>query len=87
VPVLDDAFVADVFGIEMADVAAATNSTGLRRKSTPAKVATTAPRSAPTVRKTKATTKTIAAQKPMVAKVPAKPFAGAGKSVASRAKG
>jgi uncharacterized Zn finger protein len=85
--VLDDAFVADVFGIEMADAAAVANSTGLRRKPTPAKAATTEPRSAPTVRKTKATAKTRAARKPIVAKVPAKPFAGARKSVASRAKG
>lgn len=77
--VLEEALLADVFGIEMADVAPATKPDTPRHKSTatkltrtPARVATTTPRKSLKVGKTEATKKTPAAKKPASAKVRAK---------------
>jgi uncharacterized Zn finger protein len=91
--VLDDALLADVFGIEMADVPPATRPVASRHKSTatkvaktPAKVATTTTRKSPTAGKTGATKKTVAAQKPVKAKVPVKSSASPRKSTTSKAK-
>ena len=90
--VLDDALLADVFGIEMADVSAATEPAAPRHKSTAirlaqplAKVATTTTREAPTAGKTEATKKTVAAQKPLNAKEPAKSSASPRKSTTRKA--
>jgi len=68
--VLDDAVLADVFGIEMADSASPTRPAAPRRKSTA------------TV-KAEPTKKTVAAQKHFNAKVPAKVSAGSRKSTTS----
>lgn len=91
--VLDGALLADVFGIEMADVAPATKPAATRRKSTatkvartPAKVAATTSRKAPTAGKTEATKKTAGTLKPVKAKVPAKSSASPRKSTISKAK-
>jgi uncharacterized Zn finger protein len=91
--VLDDALLADVFGIEMADVATATEAATPRHKSTAikvaqplAKVATTTIREAPTAGKTEATKKTLAAQKALKAKKPAKSSASPRKSTTGKAK-
>lgn len=84
--VLDGAHLADVFGIEMADVAPATKPAAPRHKSMATKVATTTTRKAPTAGKTEATKKTAAAQKPAKAKVPAKSSASPRKSTTSKAK-
>jgi len=77
--VLEEALLADVFGIEMADVAPATKPDTHRHKSTatkltrtPARVATTTTRKALKAGKTEATKKTPAAKKPARAKVRAK---------------
>lgn len=77
--VLEEALLADVFGIEMADVAPATKPDTPRHKSTatkltrtPARVATTTTRKALKAGKTEATKKTPAAKKPASAKVRAK---------------
>lgn len=77
--VLEEALLADVFGIEMADVAPATKPDTPRHKSTatkltrtPARVATTTTRKALKAGKTEATKKTPAAKKPARAKVRAK---------------
>lgn len=77
--VLEEALLADVFGIEMADVAPATKPDAPRHKSTatklsrtPARVATTTTRKALKAGKTEATKKTPAAKKPARAKVRAK---------------
>lgn len=88
---LDDAHLADVFGIEMADVAPATKPVVPRHKSmvvakTPAKVAASATRKSPTAWKTEATTKTVAAQKPVNVKVPTKSSASPRKSTTGKAK-
>jgi uncharacterized Zn finger protein len=91
--VLDDALLADVFGIEMADVAPATrpvaprhNSTATKVARTLAKVTATTTRKAPTAGKTEAIRKTVAAQKPAKAKVPAKSSVSPRKSATSKAK-
>jgi len=91
--VLDDALLADVFGIEMADVAPATrpaaprhNSRAAKVAKTLAKVTATTTRKAPTAGKTEATRKTVAAQKPAKAKVPAKSSVSPRKSATSKAK-
>ncbi len=89
--VLDDALLADVFGIEMADVAPATKPAAPRHKSmatktankvtknaatVATKVAAGATRKAHTAGKAEATRKTMAAQDPLKAKLPAKSSAG-----------
>jgi uncharacterized Zn finger protein len=91
--VLDDALLADVFGIEMADVAAATKSAAAGHKSTAtkvaktlAKVASATTRKSPTAGKTAPTKKTVAAQKPVKARVPAKSSASLRKSTPGKAK-
>jgi len=88
--VLDDALLADVFGIEMADVAPATKPAATRHKSTATKAANTAASTAtkktPAAEKIKATTKTVAAKKPVKAKVPTKPSVSPRKPSASKAK-
>lgn len=89
--VLDDAHLADVFGIEMVDASPATKPAAPRHKSmavakTPAKVAATTTRKAPTAGKTEATKKTVAAQKPVKAKLPAKSAASPRKSTTSKRK-
>jgi uncharacterized Zn finger protein len=91
--VLDDALLADVFGIEMADVAPATKPAAPRHESTTtkvaktlAKVATTTTRKAPTAGKTEAAKKTMAAQKPVKVKVPAKSSVSPRKATTSKAK-
>ena len=84
--VLDDALLADMFGIEMTDVAPATKPAAPRQKSTATKVATTTTRKAPTAGKTETTRKTVAAQKPVKAKVPAKFSSSPRKSTARKAK-
>ena len=91
--VLDDGLLADVFGIEMADVAPVTKPAAPRHKSTatkvaktPAKVATTTTRKAPTAGKTEATKKAAVAKKPVLKKVPAKSPASLRKSTTSKAK-
>ena len=84
--VLDDALLADVFGIEMADVATATRPTATRHKSTAAKAANASTKKTPAAEKIKATTKTVAAKKPVKAKVPTKPSVGPRKPRTSKAK-
>ena len=84
--VLDDALLADVFGIEMADVAPPTRPATPRHNSTATGVATTTTRKAPKARKTEATEKTVAAQKPAKAKAPAKSSATPRKSATRKAK-
>ena len=93
--VLDDALLADVFGIEMADVAPTTKPAAPRHKSmavaeTPAKLATkvaaSATRKAPMAGKTEATKRTVAAQRPVKANASAKSFASPRKSTTSKAK-
>jgi uncharacterized Zn finger protein len=84
--VLDDALLADVFGIEMADVAPPTKPATPRHKSTATRVATPATRKAPKARKSEPTEKTVAAQKPAKAKVPAKSSANPRKSATHKAK-
>ncbi len=84
--VLDDALLADVFGIEMADVAPATKPAATRHKSTATKAASTATKKKPAAGKIKATTKSVAAKKPVKAKVPAKPSVSPRKPSASKAK-
>jgi len=91
--VLDDALLADVFGIEMADAAPATKPAVPRHKATVtkvaktlAKVATTTTRKAPTAGKTAAAKKTMAAQKPVRARAPAKSSASPRKSTTIKAK-
>jgi len=89
--VLDDVLLADVFGIEMADVAPATKPAAPRHKSlavarTPATVATTTTGKAPTTGKTEATKKSVTAHKPDKAKAPAKSTAGPRKATARKAK-
>jgi hypothetical protein len=83
---LDDALLADVFGIEMADVAPPTRPATPRHKSTATRVATTTTREAPKARKSEPTEKTVAAQKPAKAKVPAKSSANPRKSATHKAK-
>jgi uncharacterized Zn finger protein len=90
--VLDDAVLADVFGLEMADVAPATKSATPRGKSTApktaktqVKVAATRARKATAAGKTEATKKTLAAHRPAKAKVPAKPSARPRKSTTGKA--
>ena len=80
--VLDDAHLADVFGIEMADVAPAKKpaaprhpSTATGMKKAPAKLAASATRNATTAGKTRATKKAVEAPAGAMAKVPAKPAA------------
>jgi len=89
--VLDDALLADVFGIEMADVAPGTKPAAPRPKSmavakTPAKAAATKTRKAPAAGKTEATKKMVAAQKPVKTKVPAKSSPGPRKSTTRKVK-
>jgi uncharacterized Zn finger protein len=91
--VLDKSLLADVFGIEMAEVAPAAEPDAASHKSTATKVAKTAARVAPaTTRKarkgggTEATKKTAAAQKPVQGNVPAKSSASPGKSTTGKAK-
>jgi uncharacterized Zn finger protein len=84
--VLDDALLADVFGIEMADVTPATKPATPRRKSTATKLATPTTRKAPKARKTEAAEKKMAAQKPVKAKVPAKSSANVRKSESRQTK-
>jgi len=85
---LDDALLADVFGIEMADVAPATKPAALHPKSTVTKgpkVATAATRRAPTAGRTEAIKRTVTAQKPLSTKAPAKSSAIPHKSTTSKA--
>lgn len=97
--VLDDALLADVFGIEMADVAPATKPAAPRHTSMATKVANkviknaakvatkvvaSATRKAPAAGKTEASKKTVAAQKPVKAKLPAKSSASPRKSTTSK---
>jgi len=91
--VLADPHLADVFGIEMADIAPAMKPAGHRRQSTPIKVAktpvtvaTTAARKAPAASKTATIRKTAAAQKRVEAMVPAKSAARSRKSATRKAK-
>jgi uncharacterized Zn finger protein len=91
--VLEDADLADVFGIEMADVAPAMKPATRRHRSTatgiaksPVMVATTTTRSAPTASKTEATKKTAAAQRLAAATVPAKSAASSRKPATRKAK-
>jgi uncharacterized Zn finger protein len=96
--VLDETLLADVFGIEMADVAPApvTRPAAPRRKSTVTTVAKTpvkgvtgakaATRKAQSAVKTEAPRKTKAAQNPVKAKVPAKSSADPRKSITGKAK-
>jgi len=84
--VLDDALLADVFGIEMAEVAPATKPATPCHKSTATKLATPTTGKPPKARKTKATEKTVAAQKPVKGKVPAKSSASPRKSTTGKAK-
>ena len=90
--VLDDALLADVFGIEMADVAPATKSAAPRHKSTATKVAktlakvtATTTRKAPTAGKTEVAKKTAPARKPAKANVPAKSSVRPRKSTTDKA--
>jgi uncharacterized Zn finger protein len=94
--VLDDVHLADVFGIEMADVAPAMKPATRRHKSkatkaakTPVNAATTTTRKAPTAGKTEATKKMAATKKPLKtpvkAKVPAKFAASSRKSATNQA--
>ena len=90
--VLDDAQLADVFGIEMADTAQATLVTRTRNKAratqkaaAPAqRAATTAQEIAP-VRKPEVTQKTVSTQRPAVAKVQAKSPVDSRKAPTSKA--
>jgi len=91
--VLDNARLADVFGIDMADAAPATKPAAPRHKSTTNKVAktlakkaSTTTRKARTAGRTAATKQTVTARKPVKAKVPAKSSATPRKSAASKAK-
>ncbi len=88
--VLDDAHLADVFGIEMADVAPATESATRRNKSTVTKVAKTPVTVATsTTRKTPnggATKRTAVTPEPVKARVPTKSPASSRKSATSKAK-
>ena len=91
--VLDDALLADVFGIEMASVSLVTKPAAPRHKSPATKVArtldkaaATTKRKSPTARKVVATKKTLAAEKPVKAKVRAKAAAIARNSTSSKAK-
>ena len=88
--VLDNALLADVFGIEMADVAAAAEPAAPHRRSRAinlsqplAKATATTSRRTPTAGTTEATNKTVAAQKPRKAK---KPSASPHNSTTARAK-
>ena len=91
--VLDDALLADVFGIEMASVSLVTKPAAPRHKSPATKVArtldkvvTTTIRKAPTSGKTQATKKTFAAKKPVKTKVRTKSIASPRNSTARQAK-
>jgi uncharacterized Zn finger protein len=92
--VLDDAHLADVFGIEIADSAPATKPAATRHKSTTTKLAKTldkaartTSRKAPTAAKKTVTTKnTVAAQESRNAQVAAKSSASSRKSTTSKAK-
>jgi len=84
--VLDDALLADVFGIEMADVAAATKPAATRHKSTVTKAASAKTRKTPAAGKSQATTKPIAAKKPVKLKAPAKSSVSPLKPSTSKAK-
>jgi uncharacterized Zn finger protein len=80
--VLDDALVADVFGIEMAEAyPPATPATGRTKPSAGKVTAKKAARSTvSTTRKPPATAKTVADNKPVTKKLPVKPATGARKS-------
>jgi uncharacterized Zn finger protein len=91
--VLDKSLLADVFGIEMVEIAPPTKPATPRRKSmetkvakTPAKVGSTTTRKAPTVGKTESAKKTAAAEKPVKGKVPAKSSASPRKSTTGKLK-
>jgi uncharacterized Zn finger protein len=91
--VLEGAHLADVFGIEMADVAPATKPVAPRHKLTATKVAKTpvtvaamTTRKVPAAGKTEATKNTAVAQKPVRKKVPAKSAASSRRSAASKPK-
>jgi uncharacterized Zn finger protein len=91
--VLDKSLLADVFGIEMVEIAPPTKPATPRRKSmetkvakTPAKVGSTTTRKAPTVGKTESAKKTAAAEEPVKGKVPAKSSASPRKSTTGKAK-
>ncbi|MEO5863068.1 MAG: hypothetical protein ABIQ03_11495 [Burkholderiales bacterium] len=88
---LDVALLADVFDIEMADVAPATKPAAPHHKSTATKVAkmtvkvaTTTTRKAPAAGKTEATKKAVVAQKPAKPKVPVQASAGLRESTARK---
>jgi uncharacterized Zn finger protein len=87
---LDNALLADVFGIEMAEVAAAAEPAAPHRRSKAIKLSpplvkttVTTSRKTPTAGKAEATNKTVAAQKPRKAK---KPSASPHNSTTTRAK-
>ena len=89
--VLDDARLADVFGIEMADVVPANKpaapcdtATATKVAKTPAKVATTTTRKAPAAGKTESTEETVAVQERAQAKGPAQASARSRKSATSK---
>jgi uncharacterized Zn finger protein len=82
---LDDALLADVFGIELADVAPATKPAAPRRKSTTTKVAAMRTRKVPTTLKA-ATKKAVTPRQPLRAKVAAEPSPGPRKSTTSKAR-
>ena len=88
---LDVALLADVFDIEMADVAPATKPAAPHHKSTATKVAkmtvkvaTTTTRKAPAAGKTEAIKQAVVAQKPAKPRVPVQAFAGSRKSTARK---
>jgi hypothetical protein len=88
--VLDNALLADVFGIEMAEVAATAKPATPHRRSRAIKLSpplvkatATTSRKTPTAGKAEATNKTVAAQKPRKAK---KPSASPRKSTTRKAK-
>jgi uncharacterized Zn finger protein len=89
--VLDDPHLADVFGIEMAEVAPAMIPAARRRKSTPTKIgkppvkaATATTRKAPTTGEPGATKKPAAAQEPATGKTAAKSAARSRKSATGK---
>ena len=91
--VLDDALLADVFGIEMASVSLVTKKAAPRHKSPATRVArtldraaTTTKRNAPTAGKAVATKKALAADKPVKAKVRATAPASPRNSTTSKIK-
>ena len=91
--VLDDALLADVFGIEMADIASGKIAVSTRKNvkatkaaAAPAELATTTAQKMPTVRKPEAAKKTAATHRPAVAKVQSKPPVSSRKPTTGKAK-